>query len=92
MTECNGQRLLFSSLNRQQIQADFGGGTLTSDAGELRLREVDRRTGLLDALAGCLSDPRDPARILHDLRTLLAQRVYGLALGYEDLSGAPRRR
>lgn len=86
MTECNRQRLLFSSLGRQQVQADFAGGTLTSDAGGLLLREVDRRTGLLDALAACLTDPRDPARITHDLRTLLAQRVYGLALGYEDLN------
>jgi hypothetical protein len=78
--------LLFSSLGRQQVQADFGGGTLTSDAGGLLLREVDRRCGLIDALAACLTDPRDPARITHDLRTMLAQRIYGLALGYEDLN------
>jgi hypothetical protein len=86
VTECNGQRLLFSSLGRPQVQADFGGGTLTSDAGGLLLREVDRRCGLLDALTACLTDPRDPTRITHDLRTMLAQRVYGLALGYEDLN------
>jgi len=86
VTECNGQRLLFSSTGRQQVQADFGGGTLTSDAGGLLLREVDRRCGLLAALAACLTDPRDPARITHDLRTMLAQRIYGLALGYEDLN------
>ena len=86
MTECNGQRLLFSSLGRQQVQADFAGGTLTSDAGGLLLREVDRRCGLLDALTACLTDPRDPTRIVHHLRTMLAQRVYGLALGYEDLN------
>jgi hypothetical protein len=78
--------LLFSSLGRQQVQADFAGGTLTSDAGGLLLREVDRRTGLLEALAGCLTDPRDPSRITHELRTMLAQRIYGLALGYEDLN------
>jgi len=86
VTECNGQRLLFSSLGRQQVQADFAGGTLTSDAGGLLLREVNRRCGLIDALAACLTDPRDPARITHDLRTMLAQRIYGLALGYEDLN------
>lgn len=68
------------------MQADFAGGTLTSDAGGLLLREVDRRCGLIDALAGCLTDPRDPSRISHDLRTLLVQRIYGLALGYEDLN------
>ena len=86
MTECNRQPLLFSSLARQQVQADFAGGTLTSEAGGLRLREVDRRCGLIDALAAGLADPRDPSRSTHDLRTLLAQRSYGLALGYEDLN------
>ncbi len=86
MTECNRQPLLFSSLKRQKIQADFAGGTLTSDAGGLLLREVDRHVGLVDALTDCLTDPRDPARIRHAQRTLLAQRIFGLALGYEDLN------
>jgi hypothetical protein len=52
----------------------------------LLLREVDRRCGLIDTLAGCLTGPRDPGRITHDLRTMLAQRIYGLALGCEDLN------
>ena len=86
MTECNRQPLLFSSLGRRQVQGDFAGGTLTSDAGGLLLREVDRCCGLIDALAGCLTDPRDPSRITHDLRTMLAQRIHGIALGYEDLN------
>ena len=86
MTECNGQTLLFSSLGRQNIVADFDGGRLTSDGGGLLLREVDRRLGLIDALTNCLSDPRDPARVLHEQRTMLAQRIFGLALGYEDLN------
>ena len=86
MTECNRELLQFSSLGHQQVQADFAGGTLTSDGGGLLLREVDRRLGLIDALAACLTDPRDPSRITHDLRTMLAQRIYGLALGYEDLN------
>ena len=86
MTECNGQALLFSSLGRQRIVADFAGGRLTSDGGGLLLREVDRRLGLIDALAACLTDPRDPARVVHDQRTMLAQRVFGIALGYEDLN------
>lgn len=72
MAESNGQRLLFSSLGRPQVQADFAGGTLTSDAGALLPREVDRRCGLLDPLAACLIDDRDPARITQDLRTMLA--------------------
>ncbi|TWT40605.1 Transposase DDE domain protein [Phycisphaerae bacterium RAS1] len=86
MTECNGQGLLFSSLGRQKIVGDFAGGRLTTDAGGLLLREVDRRVGLVEALAGCLTDPRDPAKIVHAQRTMLAQRIFGIALGYEDLN------
>ena len=86
MTECNRQPLLFSNLNRQKIQAHFTGGTLTSDAGALLLREVDRQLGLVDALSACLADPRDPAKVIHEQRTMLAQRIFGIALGYEDLN------
>lgn len=86
MTECYRGTLTFSSLGRQKIVADFKGGRLTSDAGALLLREADRRIGLTKALAACIADPRDPAKITHDLTTLLAQRIYGIALGYEDLN------
>ncbi len=86
MTECNRKSLSFSRLGRQEIVADFDGGRLTSDAGGLLLREVDRHLGLTTGLAECIADPRDPAKITHDLRTLLAQRVFGIALGYEDLN------
>jgi len=86
VTECNRQPLLFSSLGRQQVQTDFAGGTLTSDGGGLLLREVDRRLGLIGALNACLTDPRDPAKVVHEQRTLLAQRIFGIALGYEDLN------
>lgn len=84
MTQCNRGKLSFSSLSRKKILADFNGGQLTSDGGALLLREVERRTGLLDSLADCIADPRDPAKIKHDLKTMLAQRVCGIALGYED--------
>ena len=86
MTECTGKSLSFSRLKKQQIVADFQGGRLTSDGGALLLREVDRPLGFTTALADCLADPRDPAKITHDLRTLLAQRIFGIALGYEDLN------
>jgi hypothetical protein len=86
MTECNRQPLLFSSLNRQQIVADFDGGHLTSDGGGLLLREADRALDLAQRLADCLTDPRDPAKVVHDQRTMLAQRIHGIALGYEDLN------
>jgi hypothetical protein len=68
MTECARQTLSFSRLKKQQIVADFNGGRLTSDGGALLLREIDRRCGLTRALADCIADPRDPAKIKHDLR------------------------
>ena len=86
MTECNRKSLSFSRLGRQKIIADFDGGRLTSDAGGLLLREADRHLGLTTGLAECIADPRDPSKITHDLRTLLCQRIFGIALGYEDLN------
>jgi hypothetical protein len=86
MTECNRQPLLFSSLNRQHIVADFDGGHLTSDGGGLLLREADRGLELTRRLADCLTDPRDPAKVIHAQQTMLAQRIHGIALGYEDLN------
>ena len=86
MTQCNRNPLRFSSVFRKKVLADFSGGTLTSDGGGLLLREVDRHLGLIDKMAECLTDPRDPAKIQHDQRTMLAQRIYGIALGYEDLN------
>jgi hypothetical protein len=85
-TDCNTQPLLFSSLKSQKIVADFAGGRLTSDAGALLLREIERRIGLLRALADCLTDPRDPAKVVHEQYAMLAQRICGIALGYEDLN------
>ena len=86
MTDCNSQPLLFSSLGRKNIQANFNGGHLTSDAGAALLREVDKRIGLIDAIVNCIGDPRQPAKITHDLRTMLAQRIFAIAMGYEDLN------
>lgn len=86
MTDCTTEPLLFSRLHRQKIQADFSGGSLTTDAGLLPLREVNRRIGLLEAFDAAIADPRDPGRIRHEQRTLLAQRIYGIAAGYEDLN------
>jgi len=86
MTECNGLPLLFSSLGRKKIVADFNGGDLTSDGGLPLLREVDRKIGLIDALDDAIVDPRCPWLIEHDQRTLLAQRIFAIAAGYEDLN------
>jgi hypothetical protein len=86
MTDCITQPLLFASVDRRQIVADFNGGDITSDGGLPVLREVDRRIGLLDALNEAVRDPRNPFFTIHDQRTLLAQRVYALAAAYEDLN------
>lgn len=86
MTDCNRQPALFSSLKSQKIVADFDGGRLTSDGGGLLLREADRELGLVRRLAACIPDPRDPGLTVHDQETMLAQRIFGIALGYEDLN------
>ena len=85
-TECTTSSMTFSSLGSQKVQADFDGGQITSDAGALLLREVDRRIGLTQALADVIPDPRHPALTLHGQQTMLAQRIIGIACGYEDLN------
>jgi hypothetical protein len=86
MTECNTTTVDFTPLGRRQVVADFLGGRLTSDAGAVLIREVDRRIGLLDSIDQAIPDPRDPRYTVHDQRTMLAQRIISLALGYEDLN------
>jgi hypothetical protein len=73
-------------VGRRVIQANFEGGDISSDGGVLLLRQLDEHLGLSRAAAAVLSDPRDPSRITHSLRDLLAQRIYGLCCGYEDLN------
>lgn len=86
MTDCNEAAVPFDSLHRRILVADFSGGTITSDAGALLLRQADRQLGLLDALDRALPDPRRPDLVLHPQRALLAQRIFAIACGYEDLN------
>ncbi len=86
MTPCAKKLLRFDSLGSKQIIGNFDGGRITSDTGVLLLREIDKRTGLIDALSNAIPDPRDPSKIEHDQKTMLAQRIFGIALGYEDLN------
>ena len=86
MTECISQSMGFSRVGRREIVADFLGGRLTSDAGIVLLKEVDQRIGLVDAINEAIPDPRDPLMTIHDQRTMLAQRIFSIALGYEDLN------
>ncbi|HYN80534.1 MAG TPA: IS1380 family transposase [Gemmatimonadaceae bacterium] len=84
-TECSAEPMLFARLDRRDLVADFGGGAITSDAGALLLGATDRAIGLVDRFAACFSDGRAPGRVAHDLPTLVGQRVFAVALGYEDL-------
>src|SRR3954453_17143336 len=85
-TECNSTYLDFAMLGSRQVLADFDGGDITSDGGALLLREAGRVTGILRQFAACFTDHRNPDLTEHAVEHLLAQRVYGLALGYEDLN------
>ncbi len=73
-------------LGRRGVVAGFDGGTITSDGGAVLLRELEQRTGILRRFAACFTDYRDADRVEHSVYDLVAQRVYGLALGYEDLN------
>jgi hypothetical protein len=85
-TECNSAYLDFPMLGPRQVLADFDGGDITSDGGALLLRETERLTGVIRQFAACFTDHRNPDLIEHTVAELVAQRVYGLALGYEDLN------
>src|SRR5487761_939124 len=85
-TECSGKPFECQPLGKRQVRAGFDGGTITSDGGGLLLREVEKRTGIVERFAACFTDHRDGERIEHTVKELVAQRVYGLALGYEDLN------
>jgi len=86
MTECNQSTFEFEGHFSRQVLARFDGGAITTDAGGLLLREVDRRLNLLPRLAECFLDARNPLLVRHSVQEMVAQRVYGLALGYEDLN------
>jgi len=85
MTECNTKHIRFSSLGRKSLLADFTGEHITSDAGALLLREADKRLRLTESLARCIRDPREQDQLSHSVLRMLRQRIYGIALGYEDL-------
>ena len=85
-TQCSQQTFEFQPLGARQVTAGFDGGTITSDAGGLLLREIEAKTGLLADLAACFDDFRDPELIEHTAADLLKQRIFALALGYEDLN------
>src|ERR1700691_573773 len=86
MTECNQSSFGFEASGRREIVARFDGGTISTDGGAFLLRQTDKRLNLLPRLAECFLDGRNPDLIEHTIAEMVAQRVYGLALGYEDLN------
>ena len=86
MTEWNHGTRSFSRCRGRRLRVDFSGGSISSNAGALLLREVDRRVGLTSAVARALGDRRQRAKVRHDVVTMVRQRVHAVALGYEDLN------
>lgn len=85
-TECNFKKHELQGLERRSVEANFDGGRLTSDSGGLLLREVEERRRVIGRFARCFTDHRDGRSVEHTVKELVAQRVYGIALGYEDLN------
>jgi hypothetical protein len=85
-TECTQSSFEFAGVWSRSVVARFDGGKITSNGGGLLLQQVEKRMGLLGRFSDCFLDGRDPKRVRHSVRQMLAQRVYGLALGYEDLN------
>ena len=84
-TECSADLFGFVAVAGRAVVAAFDGGTMTSDAGAMLLGATDRAIGLIERFAGCFTDHRSPELIEHRVPTLVGQRVFGMALGYEDL-------
>jgi len=92
MTECTQQVFEFPGINRREVVARFNGGAISSAGGGLLLRQTEQATGIVREFAACFTDHRDPELIEHTVEDLVGQRVYGLALGYEDLNDHDRLR
>lgn len=88
MNDLSTERLLFEDIQGKKIEADFDGGQVTSDAGVLLLREVERRLGLIHRIAKIIRDRRHPGYTRHSIREMLSQRVFQIACGYEDADDA----
>lgn len=82
----NTKHIKFSSLGSKKILANFNGGKITSDAGALLLREVDKQLGLMQAINNCIDDIRHPSFTKHDQKSMLSQRIFAIAMGYDDLN------
>ena len=86
MSECNQEVFSFAAHFSRRVEASFTAGQVSSDGGALLLRQADRKIDLLGRAAACFTDRRSPLLVTHQLTEMLSQRIYGLALGYEDLN------
>src|SRR4030095_7380065 len=86
MPNCTVEPIELGKVGRRTIEASFDGGGISSDAGVLLLRQADERIGLTRAVARVFADGRRSASVKHDLRTLLAQRIYALCCGWGDVT------
>ena len=84
-TKCSLDSFEFAAVEGRRVVAEFDGGSITSDAGALLLGATDCAIKLMDRFAGCFQDRRCPELVEHSVATLVRQRIYGIALGYEDL-------
>ena len=84
--ECSAEASIFGRVEGRPVVAVFDGRAMTSDAGGLLLAAADRSLDLVRRVVGCFLDARDPRFIEHSVATLVGQRVFGIALGYEDLN------
>src|SRR6187200_411659 len=91
-TECSAKPMGFARVDGRAVVADFNGGEITSNAGGLLLGATDRAIGLVERFAACFADGRAAERVVHEVTTLVGQRVFGIALGYEDLVDHDRLR
>lgn len=91
-TECTTEQMAFQHVGRRSVIGRFDGGIISSDGGAVLLREVDKRTGISERLAGCFRDYRQQERIEHSVLSMIRQRICGVALGYEDLNDHDRLR
>lgn len=85
-THCIPEQFSFGRVESRQVIVNFQGGTVTSDAGLMLIAALDQKRQITARFAACFQDYREPTRIEHALSTLIAQRVYGLVQGYEDLN------
>jgi len=85
-THCNQKTFEFQAENSRDLVAHFNGGNISSDSGGLLLKQTEQATGIIAQFADCFEDHRDPDLIEHTVEELIAQRIYALALGYEDLN------